>query len=531
MKNSFTRNNLHSLLFCCSAVLLNIVYYLFLIQRHQYFLTDDFLNFGIISSNYSNFISLDLSNISSYEKFYFVTRPLTYLLSLFELKIFSYHSELMKIFSLLLHSTLLISLYLLIKQLSLFFKVELNGVALFISLILFGLHPNNMWWIYWISDQNELLMILFYTLSIYSAISYLNSMNRKYLYFYLLFYILSIITKQEGLNLPVIILIFIYYFKDRISFEKYKALKNYSLAGVVILISYSVFTYLFSANNIKFEYLLKKPFSLAGNLLLVLFPLNSLSNYEYFVEHKMLAFIIGTSFTILAVLLIITKKISLKPILFAILLVVVSFYPRIFDVANNRINTIQVLSFSIAVYAIISLKSKFRNYYIAGMAVLIVLNCFEIKSVTTYYESLKEMQYSQASEYSEHLNENKISVISFWAHLLPYQTYFLKNHSFGKDELRMLPLSYGTLNSGKSFVPDQKIECTFRKDAIDLRNVEDPEVRIDIDNFNKESIVYKYLQNDINYDKGFKEFTFPLNDKYKNDKFIYFNGLKWISLN
>ncbi len=388
-----------------------------------------------------------------------------------------------------------------------------------------------MWWIYWISNQNEMLMITFYILSLYSVLSYINTSEKKYLILYLTFFVLSILTKQQPLHLPVLILLWIYYFKDKLSAETFHNLRKFSVAGASIMIIYSAFTFMLSINNFKAEYLIKKPFALAGNLLYVIFPLHSLSNYEYFITHKPAVIIAGLLVMAIFATLLYFKTLKIKTLLLVIFTAVVSFYPRIIDGANNRINTIQVLLFSILLVFILSSHFRLRKYYFSAVILLVFFNTIELNSLVTYYNSLRDIQQIQAAEFLKSENNIRTSAISFWAHLLPFETYFLRTNTFGKDEYKMIPLSYSSLNSGKSFSHNIKIDCRKRQDALDIRTVEDPEVRIDIDNFNKDSDKYKYIQNDLNYDKGFKDLTFPLSDQYKNDKLIYFNGMKWVPIN
>ena len=513
-----------------SAVFVNVLFYLYLIVRHPYFLTDDYVHFGLINSNFSNFVTLNLNHITDFEKLYFLTRPLNYILSLFNLKVFFADPLLMKIFALMLHSALLFSVYLLLKQLLLFYKLEINRMALFLTIIFFGLHPNNMWWIYWIGNQSELLMILFFVISLYSVFLYTNNSDKKYLNYYLLFYILSILTKQEGLNLPVLVLIFFYFNKDKISSDKLKGLRNYSLAGICIMILYSAFTFIFSSNNLKLEYLLKKPFSLIGNLLYVIFPFNSLSSYSYFVEHKLITYVLCLTIIFILVLLVSLRKLKLRSLLFATLITVVSFYPRIYDGANNRINTIQLLLFSIILFFLLRRKNVNIKYYMGGILFIIFLNIIEIFSLISFQKGLKDIQYNQASEYLKVQEENKTVAIAFYSFYLPYQTYFERNKNFGKDSLKMLPLSYSFLIEGNSFQDNIKISCSEKNDTLYIKNEEDPYIRIDVEKYMPGSENYMYLQNNINYNKGFKSLALPLSDKDRSEKYIYYNGKKWLTL-
>ncbi|CAN5669955.1 hypothetical protein BH10BAC5_BH10BAC5_14490 [soil metagenome] len=517
--------------FLLIALFIIVLYYLKLISDHPYFLTDDYLNFGIIKLNYSNFISFNLSEVSSYEKFYFYTRPITYLISLMDIKFFSENPFQMKLFSLLLNSILIIALFYLLKEVSAMFVKKISGIAILITLLLFGLHPNNMWWIYWISDQNEMIMILFYIVSLFSVIRYINTSEKKYLVSYLLFYVFSIFTKQQPLHLPVMVLIIAYYFKNNFSTKQFWQIKVFSIYGIAIMTIYSFFTYINSTNDFKFEYLLKKPFSLGGNLLYVIFPYNSLANYEYATEHKLVVYLLVSLIIILTSILIYFKYLSFKVFTFSLLILVVSFYPRLIDGANNRINTIQVLLFCILIFIAISSKFNFRKYVISGVLIIIVLNCYETNAIVSYYKSLKNLQLDQATGYNEGEYDKKTAIIAFWSHLLPYQLHFIRNKAFGKDDISILPFSYSILNSGKEFTENIKIECLLKNGNIGIRNFQEPDVRIDLDNFNINSGEYKHLQNDVSYDKGFKELTFPVSGDTFKEKFIYFDGRKWVNVN
>jgi len=249
---SFLQKNFFHLLL---MAFLSSIFYGIAIYLYPGFHTDDYLNFGLVSLNYRNFFSLNILSISSYELSHFVIRPISYLSLFYNHILFDTNSVLMKSAIIPIHIIFVCLFYCFLNLSSEFFQIKFNVyLALFISILL-SFHPNNFWWVYWVSNQNELLMMLFYLLALIFILKYLNGSVKKYLWLYLIAFLLSIFSKQQAIHLPILIIFFCLIFKDKISAERFNAVLRVSLIGVFFTVVLSIVSFLFfSVDSFQFEY-------------------------------------------------------------------------------------------------------------------------------------------------------------------------------------------------------------------------------------------------------------------------------------
>jgi len=507
-------------------VLASSFFYVIAVIFYPGFHTDDYFNFGLAVTNYSNIFSLNFSNLSPYELSHFVIRPVAFINTLLNYYFFGENSQLMKLGIIPIHVAFVFLFYYLLILLSDFFKKPHNPyIALAISLVL-SFHPNNFWWVYWIGNQNELYMILFYTLALICVLKYILKGDNKFLWLYLVLFLLSIASKQQGLHLPILVIFALWLFKNKIPAERYKSAMKFSLMGAIFSVVLSGLTFVFfSVDSFKLEYLFKKPFSMFGNLIFVIFPFYSISVYNFFLQNKLLA-VIAVILFIVSMVMFAVKKNHLRNLTALFVVTIITFYPRIFETANNRINSIHVLFFCIGLYFFIE-EFKIRSKFVYPVLLLFVfLNVLEIQNVSSYCQKINQKIEQEVQQYinSDYSNANVISV-AYQPHIFPFELYFLKNKKFGFEKVNLIPIGYSSdlikdnydfNSSGKS------VKSEIRNDTLIVYTAD------------KKTSLYKegfYRNSFTGFDKiniSTSDAKFPLNYlPYSKQRFIYFNNTEW----
>ncbi len=191
------KNNIY-LLF---ILLINSILFAAFIFAVPGFIADDFYIFTTIKENIAFPISINIHN-----SFFLFLRPVTYFS--FWLNIVAGLSPFyMKIFSLIIHLLLVISLFSFLKELSACFEKKINEFWLALFVLFYSLSEVSTDWIVWLSQRNELLMMLFLIISLKYYLRFINNYKiRNYIPF-IAFYLLSILSKQTSVNLPLVLLL------------------------------------------------------------------------------------------------------------------------------------------------------------------------------------------------------------------------------------------------------------------------------------------------------------------------------------
>ena len=102
------------------------------------------------------------------------------------------------------------------------FVKKLTGkeIAAFIAALIFTVHPMNVETVSWVSERSTLLYTMFYILSLFFYIKHINeSKTKKYIYFSLIFFLLSVFSKPFAVTLPLVFIIFDYYYGIKINIK------------------------------------------------------------------------------------------------------------------------------------------------------------------------------------------------------------------------------------------------------------------------------------------------------------------------
>jgi len=166
-------------------IIVNLLIYLPVIYLFPAFIGDDYIIFSLIQNNPSEIVSTN-----PHEIYYLFLRPVTYFTFWIDYRVFGIHSGLMKLLSLVYLIVLQISFYYLLKRVLEFFDKEYKNVYILLSTLILGFYPVFLRGIIVINYSNEILVTLFYIISLIMVLNYLKSHKEIYLFFYLIFYVL-----------------------------------------------------------------------------------------------------------------------------------------------------------------------------------------------------------------------------------------------------------------------------------------------------------------------------------------------------
>ncbi len=424
-------------------LLINLIIYLIVILLYPHFMSDDFMIFARIKQNPGEVICLNPNEV-----FFLFSRPVSYFSFWLDYHIFYDNAIGMKFVSLLIDLGLISVIYKIIQNLSLFLKKEIDQTVLFICLLLFTLHLDVLNWIYWISDRTELLSLFFYAFALLYLSKYLIIKKNYYLYFLVLFYLLSILSKQQGAHLPVLVLFIYFLFRFRKKIDSAKDLLLTTIVMFIIMLGYSITSFIYYSNDLEVEKnIFKKPFSLVGNILNTSIPLLSWRIYNFFILDKELALVIAISISFVIILLLSLKKVSLEKTFVALAFLMIISYPRILAVGNQRINGVYLFWMILSIYFFIIYKYKIYKY--TKITLILALLFYSYSFVKRVNDDLViQKKYNrEVVELSRVVNKKPHELYTIitaeTSANLPYNLYFYKYHNFGYDStLRILPFSF-----------------------------------------------------------------------------------------
>ena len=517
-------------------VLINVIVFVPVIVLHHSFLLDDYLIFTKIKQNIHSPISLNPS-----EEFFLFLRPLVYFYFWLNYNLWHTSAIGMKVTSLIFHLIYVTIFFLSILRLRNYLKLDIPNFVLLLIATAFSLYPDHLISIVWISNATELLSSLFYATSIYFVFVYLTAESDKkfLLYGYIIFFIFSILSKQQGLHLPFLILALLYLFKNRFSPNRFNKVLKFSFIGILLAILFSFLNYaLYNNDIISFSgFLLKKPFSFIGITAYVFNPIIGAQLYSYFILHKTFALILLVILIIFILVIIRIKNIKSKYIFILLILISIIYYPRIFAEGGNRLNSLLIYWSYITLTLIVLLK------YSKGIILFVIFLIFiNLSSLTFVFNNnlnilkIQKEKIENLIKQKEKYNNELYVFISPDIVLLPYQMYFYKNNDFGKINLNYFPFHYRALVSYLDGIRDNKIDCSLSGNDIKV-SVKMKNIFLKVDNREVNEIKSKYkILNTVESNEEridtYKTLTVRLpEDFYSNYKLIFFDGESWKFIN
>lgn len=528
MKNIFEKHALKII------IITNLLYYIPFIFMHPGFMLDDFYIFHLIKT-----FPKDLFVKSPDEMFFLFFRPLSFITFRLDYFLWATNFIPMKIMSLVIHLLLIVSLYFFITKISKLIELKINCIIITLLLIIFSIHSDAILWIIWISNRTELLMLLFYLLSIFAFLQYMIlSKKRIYLILSTISFILSLLSKQSGLHIPILFFFLSFYISKETNI-KIKFNKDLFVFFTILIIIMSAFLLVnikFATTNDNMELFInnlwKKPFSLIGIVLNVILPDFGNVIYYFFLLNKLLA--ISLFIGLILGMYLLRGKIQLTNVLYIVILLIIISFPRIFTAGGTRINSVFLLWIIIILYMFFTrINNNYSKVLIVFFSIWFIITGIykaneHILNAKQNILMLKSLQTIEEKNKSKKILDLSASIMR------KYEYYYFKNNDFGE---------YNNILSSHFIIYGLNDELTsYIKKNVGV------EIRL----FNKRVVVKSKNKNtffDFDYkviksitiektivsenSRGFSEIIYELPKDYDVSliKVVYYNGKKWIELN
>jgi hypothetical protein len=431
-----------------SILLFNGIFYSVCILYAPGFSSDDFYIFALINKNPLHPFCINFSEI-----FFLFLRPVSYFSFWLTYHLFYDNSLIMKFFSLLLHLGVIFIVWKLLNELSQFTGRK-DYFLMALLLFLFSVHPDMVMYILHINNLTELLMLLFYSAVVWAALSFLRGelSSRMFILSAVLMYILSILSKQNGMHFPLLLL-FPFFIMD-IPAERKKILMPVSLVLTVVMVCFSYMNFCSVGIPADVAGVFNKPFTAAGILLFTTMPLIAEEFYTWFLFNKSYA-VIGAVIITAAMVsaLVLVQDGKRKKILAVMLFIFTLLYPRIFALGGGRINTHLVLWMVLFLYYF--LMDKHYKYKYIIPVILILLNIsYSVTTVKIIAENNK-LRKEQSFELQELVRQSgdAFVALSGMAASLHEYNYYLTG-KFGEPDIQGNALVYKHLFPGREKVTE-----------------------------------------------------------------------------
>ena len=137
--------------------------------------------------------------------------PLTLLSYSIEYKYFGYNPFIYHLTNLFLHLAVIASIFFLVR------KIGFSVGAAALASLLYGIHPMHVESVAWITERKDVFYSLFYVLALSCYVEYVRTAN-KIPYLLTIFWgLLSVLSKPMALSLPLMLFVFDWWFKRKLS--------------------------------------------------------------------------------------------------------------------------------------------------------------------------------------------------------------------------------------------------------------------------------------------------------------------------
>lgn len=229
--------------------------------------------------------------------------------------------------NLLLHILNTLLVYVLLRYLNLTHCMAL------LSAMFFSLHPLRVETVAWISDRKDLLMTVFYLLSLITFIRYTTKSSYTALLLSFLFFAAACLSKATAVTLPLVCMLYLFFYKKENKLYAYLLLLPFFVvslvAGYVAILAQSDISAIKTTNTIPW---LWKPVLAMYNLGIYLFqhmvPVRMQTYYMYpdYIGDILLPMLVIVAVTIFLGLFLLSR-IRNKPLSFLFLTGVVAIFP------------------------------------------------------------------------------------------------------------------------------------------------------------------------------------------------------------
>lgn len=509
-------------------LLVNCAVYIPMLHLFPAFLGDDFVVFDIIRSNGNTPIALD-----PHTPFFLFTRPLSYLVFWVLYHVGGTNALLMKSIILGVHLAYVVLLYGFFEQINA--KLHLNGSRIFIILLclFLSLHPDALLWVDWISNVNELIMLLLYTLALLFLVHYLYDTRRGSLTLALstVFFVLSTLAKQQGIHYPLLLALILILLSSTLENKKRVQLLIASIIGLIVVLVQIGINYVVNFQGNEFVTtgdLYKKPFAILGTSLYIFVPLWGNEIYQFFLVHKGISAFVGLISLGSTLVYLRRYPLKRKPILYISLFTLIVFIPRMMGPGGERINSLQILWMTILIFYLGAHYSK-KEYLVLLLVLLVSLNIGSIMKVLQrqlrdeFYTTMMNQQLLNIQE-----NRQRPVYILYSSVYLswPQQFNFIKNGAFGN-----LNTFYFSGIQARPIVNDfalpSDVVCNVYNDSVVVQSTNILQSYLDLSKHNSSSLILSKHKSII---RGFSKITFQIPDTILSRKplIVYPQNYNWI---
>ncbi|MEW6196860.1 MAG: hypothetical protein AB1521_17060 [Bacteroidota bacterium] len=512
--------------------IINLVFYLPVIFSFPGFIVDDYIIFSYLQNDLFKPFAATTNS-----QFFISLRPFSYFNLWVDFNLFGNNYIAIKLLSLAYHLVLVLSFYFLMKKVINLFSLQVGNIIPFLVTIIFSIHLDSLVWIYWISNRTELLMSLFYVLSALFFLKYFDSPKKLFLLLSLACYIISVLSKQSALHLPLILLAIFVQNKDKYEINR-RNFSYYFILSILILILLSIVNALVYGTGMELiSNLWKKPFTLFGIFIHTLIPIYSTYIYNYFLVNKIAAAGLLISLSVALFLILKYLKVKWRNVYLIILLMVIILYPRIFAYGSQRLNGIIIIWLCIGLLFLISM---IRNKSIGMIILTSIVLLYTFSFISRSNELLRIFKFEEDNfqKLTTYLEKNKgktLIICSDSYDLLPYKYYYYKYNKFGvAGNLISSPIFYELVlvNNHLQLFNKEFISVTKNRNRYNI-NSSDPHIYLLVNSYNANYSRFKIISrisSDIG--RGYKELVIEpmLIENVVLDNVVYFTGKEWVEI-
>jgi hypothetical protein len=314
-------------------------------------------------------------------------------------------------------------------------------------LVSVGMHPETVQSILWISNGNELLMVFFYIIAAYlisAVISGKKEPGYGIMVATVFAYMLSILTKQQSLHLPLVIFLFLWIYRKSISADVRRYLRTTSaIMLIAMIIVLAINAELFINRDVTGSLLSswwKKPFAMAGTVIYLLFPFYGWKLYSLFLNNVVFTMVVSCFAATVIISYIHLRRISVNNLLYFCAICILVFIPRLSMPAGDRINVVLVFTILPLIFVVVGKTNTIWRFVLIVVSVGIIYSGYDAvlsfnKAIDYFTKSNKELiQY-------RYRNDNEQIMLAYTNPLMPTQhsLYYFKHAQLGVDSTFMTP--------------------------------------------------------------------------------------------
>jgi|GEM_PF-3091198 len=345
-------------------------------------------------------------------------------------------------------------LYVIILQLQQDFLNRQSTMLSFILSLLFLAHTGMFYHAMWTSQRTETLMMFFYAAALLTALRHLRRPSPWTMGAVVLLYVLSLLAKSTGLHFPLIFIVLALLYARSghgPSQRDISAVFLRSLPLLLVMGGYVVVRALLdpSAGGFPLEWLIKKPFTFLGVTMASIHPDLAVVLYRYAGYDVLPAAVVTAVFLLTAAFLLYSVRHYRGWLSLAFLVYAITFLPRIFARADDRVNSLQIMVLLIITgVVLLHVHGKPRTF---GLLLFIFIHVGTGLPAMQEWNAAVDSERRLLAPYARALESGELEgVTAVFSHIvtqrsMPYRMHYLRHGRFGTD--------ISAMASGVGFAP------------------------------------------------------------------------------